>query len=237
MIHQVEFKDAGMIPYAEAWDLQKEYFNRVLEVKLFNKNAENEENKPPLNYLLFCEHPHVYTIGKSGKDDNLLIDTGHLKQYGAEFFHIDRGGDITYHGPGQIVGYPIIDLQLFGIGVKDYVYRLEESVIEMLGEYGIRGERLKGATGVWLDPGVPGKARKICAIGVKVSRSVTMHGFAFNIKTNLDYFNYINPCGFTDKGVTSLEKELGVEVDLEGVKEILKDKIAAVYAMQLNEKS
>jgi lipoyl(octanoyl) transferase len=181
---------------------------------------------------LFCEHPHVYTIGKSGKDSNLLISEDLLKGYGAELFHIDRGGDITYHGPGQIVGYPILDLQKFNIGIKEYVRRLEETVIVTLENYGIKAGRLEGATGVWLDAGTA-TARKICAIGVKASRYVTMHGFAFNINTDLNYFNYINPCGFTDKGVTSLSKELETEIDIEEVKRKLLENFEIVFNARL----
>ena len=168
--------------------------------------------------MLFCEHDPVLTIGKSGKDSNLLIPEARLQALGVSYYHINRGGDITYHGPGQITGYPIFDLETWHIGLKQYIYRLEETIIRFLALYGLKGERLEGATGVWLDPFVAGKARKICAIGVKSSRFVTMHGFALNINTDLNYFSLINPCGFTDKGVTSLAKELGKEQDFEEAK-------------------
>lgn len=168
-----------------------------------------------------CEHPHVYTLGRSGKENNMLLNDDQLKAIQATLFHIDRGGDITYHGPGQITGYPVFDLDTWKLGLKQYIDRLEETIIRFLAIYGIKGERLAGATGVWIDPDVPGKARKICAIGVKSSRFVTMHGFALNINTNLDYFSLINPCGFKDKGVTSLEKELGAEQDFEAAKACL----------------
>jgi lipoyl(octanoyl) transferase len=175
--------------------------------------------EPSPNYLLFCEHPHVYTLGKSGSVNNLLINNRQLHEKKVSFVKTNRGGDITYHGPGQIVGYPILDLENFGLGIRDYVGLLEESIINLLSGFNLKGERLSGATGVWLDPATPGKARKICAIGVKASRFITMHGFAFNVNTDLQFFNYINPCGFTDKTVTSLEKELGMQMDFDEVKE------------------
>lgn len=216
----VEFKDLGLIEYQKAWDLQAELFEEVTNSK---KNEITLEQRK--NFLLFCEHPHVYTLGKNGQENNLLINQIQLQAKNATFFQIDRGGDITYHGPGQIVGYPIIDLEVFNLGVKKYVWLLEESVIETLKHYDINSGRLDGASGVWLDTDVKGKTRKICAIGIKVSRFVTMHGFAFNVNTNLDYFNYINPCGFIDKGVTSMKKELGKEINFDEVKLILKEKI------------
>ncbi len=172
--------------------------------------------------LIFVEHPHVYTLGKSGSENNLLADSIQLRAREAAFYRIDRGGDITYHGPGQIVGYPIFDLEAVGIGLKEYISRLEEVIIKTLAYYGINASRYPGATGVWLDSDMENKARKICAIGVKASRYVTMHGFAFNVNTDLTYFNYINPCGFTDKGVTSLQKELSGPQDIEVVKNIVK---------------
>jgi len=177
-------------------------------------------------YVLFCEHTNVYTLGKSGNDQNLLIDYIQLQAKNVEFFHTNRGGDITYHGPGQIVGYPIIDLDKHKLGVKKYIFQLENSIIELLEDYKIQAERLEGATGVWLDTNKSGMARKICAIGVRVSRGITMHGFAFNVNTDLKYFDYINPCGFTDKGVTSLAKELGYNLDFDVVKQQLKNKLA-----------
>jgi lipoyl(octanoyl) transferase len=176
------------------------------------------------NRLLFVEHPHVYTLGKSGNQNNLLIDSKFLEKIGATYYHIDRGGDITYHGPGQIVGYPIFDLEQFGMGIKQYIYTLEEAIIKTLDEVKISASRLPGATGVWLDPGKPG-ARKICAIGVKAGRHITMHGFALNVNTDLTYFNHINPCGFRDKGVTSLAKEFSENMDMSTVKFILQQNI------------
>jgi lipoyl(octanoyl) transferase len=214
-------RDLGLMGFAEAWEIQKKLLAGVQEIKLINYNLPFNEQMPNINYFLICEHPHVYTLGKSGKENNLLVNENILKTKGAEFFRIDRGGDITYHGPGQIVGYPIFDLEAFGIGVKQYVHNIEEVIILTLKNYFIKGERLPGTTGVWIDVDNPGKTRKICAIGVKVSRAVTMHGFAFNVNTNLDYYNIINPCGFTDKGVTSLQKESGKEIDLQTVKKFL----------------
>lgn len=234
MQSRIVFQDIGNIRFQKAWDYQKQLFEEVWQRKKANKEFE-EDAQESLHYLLFCEHPHVYTIGKSGKDDNLLINTEQLVNYGAELFHIDRGGDITYHGPGQIVGYPIFDIQQLKIGVKQYVYLLEESVIQTLKEYGVDAGRLEGATGVWLDSHTK-NARKICAIGVKASHFITMHGFAFNINTDLKYFDYINPCGFTDKGVTSLSKELGKPIDIDEVKLILAEKLALVFGITLNKK-
>jgi lipoyl(octanoyl) transferase len=216
MEREIIFRDLGNMEYAEAWNYQEELFQEIIDAKLTKTTASN--------YLLFCEHPHVYTLGKSGSDNNLLLTQKALEEKGATFFRTNRGGDITYHGPGQIVGYPILDLEAFNIGIRKYIELLEESVIQLLERYGIKAGRLEGASGVWLDVGIP-SARKICAIGVRSSRFVTMHGFAFNVNTNLDYFSYINPCGFTDKGVTSMQKELGKELDMEVVKIQLKDVI------------
>lgn len=204
------YQDLGRIVYEKALDIQTEKFNALLAAKAKGEKGRNE--------LLFCEHEPVLTIGKSGKDSNLLIPEARLKALGISYYHINRGGDITYHGPGQITGYPIFDLETWHIGLKQYIYRLEETIIRFLALYGLKGERLEGATGVWLDPLVAGKARKICAIGVKSSRFVTMHGFALNINTDLNYFTLINPCGFTDKGVTSLARELGENQDFEKAK-------------------
>jgi lipoyl(octanoyl) transferase len=179
--------------------------------------------------LIFTEHPHVYTLGKSGSERNLLIDQIQLRRKEASFYHIDRGGDITYHGPGQLVGYPIFDLERIGVSLKEYIHRIEEAIIKTLSEYGIEASRLEGGTGVWLEPLVSGRARKICAIGVKASRYVTMHGFAFNINTDLSYFDSINPCGFRDKGVTSLRNELGKEQDFEDVRKRVRKNLKEVF--------
>ncbi|MDD3194473.1 MAG: lipoyl(octanoyl) transferase LipB, partial [Paludibacter sp.] len=198
------YQDWGLKEYNEAWQEQEKLFTATLALK--------QKGEPTSNYLVFCEHPHVYTLGKSGDEHNLLLNYIQLQAKNASFVQTNRGGDITYHGPGQIVGYPIIDLENFGIGLRRYIELLEESIIEFLALYGLKGDRLAGATGVWLDSDTP-KARKICAIGVRSSRYVTMHGFALNISTDLSYFTHINPCGFTDKGVTSLTNETGTVID------------------------
>lgn len=228
---KVYFFDLGLMPYQQAWDYQEKLLNEIIVQKLeFQKYSANHEQKTD-NYLLFVEHPHVFTLGKRGSEDNMLANFIQLQAKNAEFIHTNRGGDITYHGPGQIVGYPILNLGYFAKGIRDYIEKLEEAVILCLKHYGIKGHRLEGATGVWLDPTVPGKTRKICAIGVRVSRGVSMHGFAFNINTDLSYFSLINPCGFTDKKVTSLQAEFGKEMEMNEVKLILKDMIAEVFKM------
>lgn len=200
------FENLGLIDFEKAWDYQKKIFNEILELK----KAGNTKIHPK---IILCEHPHVYTLGKNGNIENFLIDVKFLEKINAKFFRIDRGGDITYHGPGQLVGYPILDLETLKIGIKKYIFLLEEAIINTLKNFDIKAERLEGATGVWLEPNTPG-ARKICAIGVKVSHFITMHGFALNVNTDLNYFNYINPCGFVDKGVTSVEKELKTKINL-----------------------
>lgn len=226
---KVTYKDLGLIDYKEAWDYQETLFNEVIGKKTGRMDAvENTQN----NYLLFCEHPHVYTLGKSGSEKNLLINYIQLQAKNAVFYKTNRGGDITYHGPGQIVGYPILDLEMFGLGVKTYIYALEQSIIHTLLHYGITAGRLEGATGVWLEPETP-QVRKICAIGVRTSRYVSMHGFAFNVNTDLNYFSHINPCGFTDKAVTSLSNELKTLADIEEVKKVLLEKITDVFDMDL----
>jgi lipoyl(octanoyl) transferase len=228
---KVIFKDIGLIAYKDSWEYQEKLFNEItLSKKEINAGISSQQFTS--NYLLFCEHPHVYTLGKSGSVSNLLIDHIQLQAKDAEFFHIDRGGDITYHGPGQIVGYPILNLEYFVSGVKDYIFKLEESIILTLKELGIESTRLDGAIGVWLDAGTP-QARKICAIGVRTSRWVSMHGFAFNINTQLEYFSHINPCGFTDKAVTSLKKETGEMQDIEQIKTLLMVNISKVFGMDL----
>jgi len=214
--HKLVFEDLGLMDYQEAWDYQEERFDRLVDYK-----RQPEGKTTPSQYLLFCEHPHVYTLGKSGDEHNLLIQQDFLKKIDATYYKTNRGGDITYHGPGQIVGYPILDLEDFGLGLKQYIKLLEDSIIELLAGYKIEASQMEGATGVWLDANHPVKARKICAIGVRSGRHVTMHGFALNVNTNLDYFTYINPCGFDTRGVTSMEKELGGSCDLEKIKEQL----------------
>lgn len=228
----VRFEDLGLNDYKMTWDYQEKVFEQLLEVKMANRNLAEELKEGVVNTIIFVEHPHVYTLGKSGSENNLLMDYLQLQAKDASFYRIDRGGDITYHGPGQIVGYPILDLEIFELRLKEYIHLLEEAIIRTLSEFGIIGDRLEGATGVWIDKDIMGKARKICAIGVKASRYVTMHGFAFNVNTNLDYFNYINPCGFTDKGVTSLEKELGGRQDVDQVKSILKMKLEELFGFE-----
>lgn len=214
MNKKIHTTDWGIIEYNEAWMAQEKLFSAILEHKIKGEETEN--------HLIFCEHPHVYTLGKSGDEHNLLINYIQLQAANAQFVQTNRGGDITYHGPGQIVGYPIFDLANFNMGLKEYIHRLEECVVELLKLYELSAERLHGATGVWL--GVGGRnTRKICAIGVRSSRYVTMHGFALNVNTDLEYFNHINPCGFTDKGVTSLAAELGMKLDMELVKQQLQE--------------
>jgi lipoyl(octanoyl) transferase len=212
------YEDLGVRDYKETWDYQEELFGEWIRYK-----RNNNAGVTPAEYILFVEHPHVYTLGKSGDEKNMLIHKEFLGNIGATYYRINRGGDITYHGPGQLVGYPILDLESHHMGLKQYIAFLEDSIIELCGLYGIRAGHSAEATGVWLDDSHPGKSRKICAIGVRSSRYVTMHGFALNVNTNLDYFSYINPCGFQEKGVTSMEKELGRKLDMERVKLELRD--------------
>ena len=233
MSAKVKYTDLKSIEYQQAWDLQEEVLDKTIKQKLENQKLEDGDKTTPEYNLFFCEHPHVYTLGKSGEDQNLLLSGLELRAKNASFIKTNRGGDITYHGPGQIVGYPILDLEAFDLGVRAYIEKLEEAIINTLAHYGIKGELLEGATGVWLDTNIPGKTRKICAMGVRISRYVSMHGFAFNVNTNLDYFGYINPCGFTDKGVTSLQKELGYELDYEEVKALLLNELSKVFAWEL----
>jgi len=223
--------DLGLIEYQKAWDYQTQLFNRILEIKKENRDKPAEEQQPTTNYLLFCEHPHVFTLGKSGEEKNLLIKKEALATIGAAYYHINRGGDITYHGPGQIVVYPIFDLENFFTDIHQYMRLLEESVIQTLKELGIDSGRIKGLTGVWLGEGE--QARKICALGVKSSRWVTMHGLAFNVNTNLRYFDYIVPCGIDDKAVTSVAKELGGLADIASIKSQLLRKLESLFELQL----
>jgi len=228
----VIFKDWELVDYQQAWDMQEEFFAKTVEVKITNRTGNTEVPTP--NYLIFVEHPHVYTIGKSGVQENLLLDENGLKAVGATYYKINRGGDITYHGPGQIVGYPILDLDNFFTDIHLYLRTLEEAIILTLADYGISAGRYPGFTGVWIDADND-KARKICAMGVRCSRWVTMHGFAFNVNTNLDYFKNIVPCGIDDKDVTSMQRELGYFVDVDKVKERLKTHISNLFEMQLND--
>jgi len=213
---QIFLQDLGIIDYKKAWDYQEELFDKIIQIKRKNRNEDLNLQTP--NHFLFVEHPHVYTLGKSGDLNNLLLNESKLKEKGIAYYKINRGGDITYHGYGQIVGYPILDLDNFFNDIHKYMRFLEETMIRVLDEYGVKAERSKGETGVWLDVGTP-FARKICALGVRSSRWVTMHGFALNVNTNLGYFDHIIPCGIRGKAVTSLEVELGKKVDLEEVKQ------------------
>ncbi len=227
----VLFKDLGRIAYDKAWDYQEGLLQENLRIKAarFSTPDISLPLEDTQHHLLFCEHPHVYTLGKSGHIENLLVNDSRLKELSVSFFKTNRGGDITYHGPGQIVGYPILDLEHFVTDLGKYMRNLEEVIIRTIAHYGIEGDRLPGATGVWLDAGVKGKARKICAMGVRCSRWVTMHGFALNVNTDLQYFNHIVPCGITDKSVTSIQKELGRNVDEAEVKEIIKKEFGEVF--------
>lgn len=222
----VQYINKNLIDYKECWDFQEDLFKDVIDCKLALRDGKSEQT--PQNHLIFCEHPHVYTLGKSGSESNLLINEQLLKHHGAQFYKINRGGDITYHGPGQIVMYPIFDLDQFFTDIHKYMRYLEEAVILTLSEFGIEAGREKGLTGVWLDAGKPNE-RKICAMGVKSSRWVTMHGIALNVNTDLSYFNHIVPCGIVDKSVTSMEKELGHKVDIDEVRESLKVNMANVF--------
>lgn len=225
-----KFADLSLSEYGTTWELQEKLFNRII-------NQKKAGTDPTDNYLLFCEHPHVYTLGKNGSENNLLLDMIQLQAKDAVFFKTNRGGDITYHGPGQIVGYPVLNLEKIVKGAREYIEKMEEAIILTLAHYGLKAERLEGATGVWLDTDIPAKTRKICAIGVRTSHWVSMHGFAFNVNTDLNYFKYINPCGFTDKAVTSLSAELQKPADIHEVKEILARNLAEIYGLQLQEVS
>ncbi len=217
------FEDLGIIDYEKAWEYQKSCHQSIVQ-------AAKLKSKSSVPYhMLFCEHPHVYTLGKSGQETNLLINADYLKSIGAAFYRTDRGGDITYHGPGQIVGYPIVNLEQMSMGIRFYIYNLEECIILTLKDFKISAGRVPEATGVWLDTTYEGKARKICAIGVRVSRYVTMHGFALNVNTDLKYFSYIHPCGLTDKGVTSMQKELGMKISLDDVRRSFKKNFCSIF--------
>jgi lipoyl(octanoyl) transferase len=229
----VKFQDLGLIDYKEAWDLQEAVFQSIIAQKTENRNLPPQGQIKTQSALFFCEHPHVFTLGKSGSEENLLLDAEALEEKKATYYKINRGGDITYHGPGQLVGYPILDLDYFFTDIHKYLRFLEEAVILTLAEYGISAGRFPGYTGVWLDPENPQKARKICAMGVRCSRWVTMHGFAFNVNADLDYFGYIIPCGIKDKDVTSMEKELGYEINMNDVKIKLKKHLESLFEMNL----
>ena len=230
----VRFADLGLWSYQRAWDFQEALFTEVVEQKSANRKLPESERIATRDTLLFVEHPHVYTMGKSGDLGNLLADDERLKAINAEFFRTNRGGDITYHGPGQLVGYPILDLDEYFTDIHRYLRTLEEVIIATLAEYGIQGDRSPGETGVWLDVGSP-FARKICAMGVRASRWVTMHGWAFNLNTDLRYFEYIIPCGIKDKAVTSLQRELGRPVDEAEVKALVAGHFARLFEVDLAE--
>lgn len=226
-MHEVLFTDLGSQPYRETWDLQEQLLQHNLGKKGSGQAAHTR------HYLLFVEHPPVYTLGKSGHMEHVLISEEERVQRGIEFYKTNRGGDITFHGPQQLVGYPILDLEKLYTDIGRYLRELEEVIILTMAHYGLQGERSAGETGVWLEPGIRGRERKICAMGVRCSRWVTMHGFAFNVNTNLDYFNYIVPCGIRQKAVTSLEKELGRAVDMTELKEVVKQSFEAVFNARL----
>lgn len=223
---EVISENLGLIDYKEAWEYQEELFRSTIDLKIMQRNGDSAESTR--NYVLFCQHPHVYTLGKSGKKEHLLLDAEGLNQHEATYYEINRGGDITYHGPGQLVVYPIFDLDHFFTDIHKYMRYLEEAVILTLQDYGITGERVEGLTGVWIEGDTP-RARKICAMGVKSSRWVTMHGIGFNINSDLSYFSHIVPCGIDDKAVTSMERELGRPIDLEEVANVFKEKLAAQF--------
>jgi len=224
-LHQLGLKD-----YKETWDYQENLFQEIIDIKV--KNRKNNTSKPTKNHFIFVEHPHVYTLGKSGNMDNLLLNENQLKEKGATFYKINRGGDITYHGPGQLVGYPILDLDNFFTDIHKYLRFLEEIIIKTLAEYGIKSERSDGETGVWLDVGTP-FARKICAMGVRTSRWVTMHGFALNVNANLGYFDNIIPCGIKGKAVTSMEAELNRKIDMEEVQQKILKHFSQMFEIEL----
>ncbi|QOI96946.1 MAG: lipoyl(octanoyl) transferase LipB [Flammeovirgaceae bacterium] len=229
---KTRFIHLGLIDYQKAWDYQASLFSKTLEVKKENRELPADRQKATENFLIFCEHPHVFTLGKSGDEANLKIKKEDLPTINASYIHTNRGGDITYHGPGQLVGYPVLDLENFFTDIHRYMRTLEEAVILTLQEYGIQAGRIPGLTGVWLDENHPDKARKICALGVKTSRWVTMHGFAFNVNTNLKYFNYIVPCGIHDKAVTSMAAEMNAQQDMKQVEAVLKDKLKQLFELE-----
>ncbi|WP_431471322.1 lipoyl(octanoyl) transferase LipB [Nonlabens sp. SCSIO 43208] len=233
MNKKVFFQDLGVGDYKQTWVYQEQLFKEILDIKIENRKEDSKNPTP--NHLLFVEHNHVYTLGKSGDLDNLLANEAVLKQINADFYKINRGGDITYHGPGQITGYPILDLENFFTDIHEYLRLLEEIFIKILADYGLKGERSDGETGVWLDVGTP-FARKICALGVRASRWVTMHGFAFNVNTDLGYFDHIIPCGIEDKAVTSLAAELKRPVDQEEIKQKIKTYFVELFEADLVEK-
>jgi lipoyl(octanoyl) transferase len=235
------FSDLGIIDYKSAWDYQEELVKKNVDIKIELRKVFGENQSPPntrkgtVNYLLFCEHPPVYTLGKSGHIENVLLSEDEMEEKEIEFFRTNRGGDITFHGLQQVVGYPILDLENFYTDIGKYLRNLEEVIILSIAEYGIKGGRSKGETGVWIDPDVPGKERKICAMGIRCSRWITMHGFALNVNTDLSYFNNIIPCGIVNKQVTSIEKEVGQKVNFDEVKEKIKKNFSKVFSVSFSE--
>jgi lipoyl(octanoyl) transferase len=240
---EVIFRELGVMDYQTAWDYQEKLLKENVKRKslvyslepgvITNRPQGPDTQLQTQHYLLFVEHPAVYTLGKSGNKENVLLNSDELNERDIQFFNSNRGGDITFHGPGQVVGYPILDLEKFYTDIGKYLRNLEEVIILTMAEYGIKGDRSSGETGVWIEPGLPGKERKICAIGVRCSRWITMHGFAFNVNTDLSYFNHIIPCGIVNKQVTSLEKELGSKVDMEEVKQRVKRNFEKVFNAEL----
>lgn len=229
--NQTQFIDLGLIDYQQAWDYQTDLFNKTLEIKKQNRDLPITQQQATPNHLIFCEHPHVFTLGKSGEEKNLLVPKEGLAEINASYHHINRGGDITYHGPGQLVVYPILDLENFFTDIHHYMRLMEEAVIQTLVHFKMESGRIAGLTGVWIGEG--DEARKICALGVKTSRWVTMHGLAFNINTDLNYFKHIVPCGIDDKAVTSLAHEVGHQVKMDVVKSLMKEKMASLFNLQL----
>jgi lipoyl(octanoyl) transferase len=229
---EVQFVDLNLIEYKEAWDLQETLLNRIASVKLANRGLDEESKESTENYLLFCQHPHVYTLGKSGDESHLLLQQPFLSDIGATYFKTNRGGDITYHGPGQLVGYPILDLENFYTDIHLYLRMLEEAIIKTCEGFGLVAGRIDGLTGVWIDP-LEESSRKICAMGVKASRWISMHGFALNVNTDLSYFTHIVPCGIATRGVTSFQQELGKEMDIQAVSNIVKGHLSDLFKMEL----
>ncbi len=235
---EVKVINLGSIDYQEAWDYQEKLFKEVIDIKLKNRDKPEDQQTPTPNYLLFCEHPHVYTLGKSGSAQNLLLDEKGLEEKQAAYYKINRGGDITYHGPGQLVCYPILDLDNFFEDIHKYLRLLEEAIIKTLDHFGVNGGRIEKLTGVWIDfenedTDSPRNPRKICAMGVRSSRWVTMHGLALNVNTNLEYFGNIIPCGIDDKAVTSMEKELDRTLNLKDVQDVLQEQIGSLFQMNI----
>lgn len=233
----VLIEDLGLVDYQQTWDYQTQLFNSIIEKKLAMRDLPEEDQQAPAGYLLLCEHPHVYTLGKSGKRENLLIDESQLRNANATYHEINRGGDITYHGPGQLVGYPIFDLDSYFTDIHKYLRFLEEAIIRTLADFGISAGRIDGLTGVWIEFENPLKARKICAMGVKASRWVTMHGFALNVQPDLSYFKNIIPCGIDDKAVTSISEELGRTVSMQEVKTVLVNHIVDLFEITIDQSS